>query len=252
MKENLRILLEGVKDGTLGLDAALAELAELPFKDLGFAKVDTHRELRQNYPEAVFCEGKTPEQVRDIVRFLASRTDNILATRASQAAYDAIASVLPDAVYHPLSRMVVVKESGAIVNQGTIVVVTGGTSDLPVAEEAALTARAMGNRVEVISDAGVAGIHRLFASLEQIRRANVVIAVAGMEGALASVIGGLVDRPVVAVPTSIGYGANFHGLAALLSMLNTCSAGVGVVNIDNGFGAGHLASLINEQRSAHP
>lgn len=228
------------------MEEGLEQLKDLPFKDLGFAKVDNHRELRQNHPETVFCQGKTPRQVKEIVGYLAAKSNNILATRASEDAYEAIREVCPGAEYHPLSRLVVVNRQSISKNQGTILVVSAGTSDLPIAEEAALTAEIMGNNVEMLTDVGVAGLHRLLAYIEKLRKANVLIVVAGMEGALASVVGGLVSRPIIAVPTSVGYGANFSGLTALLSMLNSCAAGVGVVNIDNGFGAGRLAAIINE------
>jgi len=249
LQDNLRQLLEGVKEGNIAIEEALQELKDLPYKDLGFAKLDTHRELRQNYPETIYCQGKTPEQVREIMAFLAAKTDNIIGTRASHETYLAVKEVCPDAVYHPLSRMIIVNRKTLPKNSGEIMVISAGTSDLPVAEEAALTAEIMGNKVTMLTDVGVAGIHRLLSQVERIRQANVLIVVAGMEGALASVVGGLVSRPVIAVPTSVGYGANFQGLSALLAMLNSCAPGVGVVNIDNGFGAGRLAAIINEDRS---
>lgn len=248
MNESLRNLLEDIRQGTISVEEGLTSLKDLPFKDLGFAKVDNHRELRQNYPEVVFCQGKTPRQIRDIVAYLATKSCNILASRASREDFQAIREVVPGAEYHELARMVVVNRKAVRINRGTILVVSAGTADLPVAEEAAITAEIMGNKIERLFDVGVAGIHRLLAHNESLRRANVVIVVAGMEGALASVVGGLVSRPVIAVPTSVGYGASFHGLAALLSMLNSCAAGVGVVNIDNGFGAGRLAAIINEDQ----
>jgi hypothetical protein len=244
-EKNLRELLAQVQEGNISIDEAVKELKDLPFKDLGFAKVDFHRELRQSHPEVVFCQGKTPEQIREIVKVLAEKSNNILATRADEVAYQAVKEILPTAQYHKLARIVKVNEHKEITGKGTILVVSAGTADLPVAEEAVITAEAFGNKVERLYDVGVAGLHRLLAHLDKLQQARVVIVVAGMEGALASVVGGLVNVPVIAVPTSVGYGASFNGLAALLAMLNSCAAGVGVVNIDNGFGAARLASLIN-------
>lgn len=243
---DLKTLLKEVKNGTLDIDDAMNSLEDLPFKDLGFAKIDNHRELRVGYPEVIYCEGKTVEQVKKIVEFMLTKNTNILGTRASKEMYLAVKEICDEAVYNELSRTIVVKKREVEKPDTYIAVVTAGTSDLPVAEEAAVTAEILGNRVEVISDVGVAGIHRLFDRLELIRGAKVVIVAAGMEGALASVVGGLVDKPIIAIPTSIGYGANFGGLSALLAMLNSCSSGVSVVNIDNGFGAGYLASMINK------
>jgi len=244
-EKELRKLLEDLKAGNLEIDDAVKELKELPFKDLGFAKVDFHRELRQGHPEVVFCQGKTPEQIKEIVKVLAERSNNILATRANEEAYEAVKEVLPKAQYFKLARIVKVNEQIEITGKGKILVVSAGTADLPVAEEAVITAEAFGNKVERLYDVGVAGIHRLLANIDKLNEARVIIVVAGMEGALASVVGGLVNVPVIAVPTSVGYGASFHGLSALLTMLNSCAAGVGVVNIDNGFGAARLASVIN-------
>ncbi len=246
MRDQLKHMLESVQQGTMSIDEGIEALKELPFLDMGFAKIDMHRELRQNYAEVVFCQGKTPEQIKKIIEYLAQKTNNILATRADAEAYNAIKEVVADAQYHALARIVVINRRPIKKNKGTILVISAGTADIPVAEEAALTAEIMGNTVDRVFDVGVAGIHRLLANLDKLKTANVIIAVAGMEGALPSVIGGLVSRPVIAVPTSVGYGANLHGLAALLGMLNSCAAGVGVVNIDNGFGAGRLAGLINE------
>ena len=245
-EQSLRKLLEEVQKGNITIEEGLNELKELPFKDLGFAKVDLHRELRQKQPEVVFCQGKTPQQIAEIMKVLAERSKNILGTRANHEAYEAIKEIFPEAQYNELAKTVVVNSCQEIKGKGTILVVSAGTADLPVAEEAVVTAEVFGNKVEKIYDVGVAGIHRLFAHLDRIRKANVIIVVAGMEGALASVVGGLVDRPVIAVPTSVGYGANFNGLSALLTMLNSCASGVGVVNIDNGFGAARLASVINQ------
>lgn len=217
--------------------------------DLGFAKLDLQREARCGFPEVVYCAGKTVGQSVQILDVLMDKYDNVIGTRADKAVYDALISRHLAAQYDPLARMVYQHKDKTVVNGDRLIsVITAGTSDIPIAEEAALTAEIMGNRVERIYDVGVAGIHRLLARVDDIRQANVNIVVAGMEGALASVVGGLVDKPVIAVPTSIGYGANFHGLSALLAMLNSCAAGVSVVNIDNGFGAGRLADTMNRLR----
>ena len=217
--------------------------------DLGFAKLDLQRQQRCGFPEVVYCAGKTVNQSVRILDILMEKYDNVIGTRADKAVYDALAGRHPAAQYDELARMVYQHKDKTVVNGDRLIsVITAGTSDIPIAEEAALTAEIMGNRVERIYYVGVAGIHRLLARVDDIRRANVNIVVAGMEGALASVVGGLVDKPVIAVPTSIGYGANFHGLSALLAMLNSCAAGVSVVNIDNGFGAGRLADTMNRLR----
>ena len=255
---HLMKLLRDVADGRITPEDAEKSLQTLPFEDLDFVNIDNHRSLRTGYPEVVFCQGKTTEQVGIIMARLSLSNNAILGTRATREQYNAVCAHLdregaPDAeaVYHEAARIIVVQrpldeeELDAIAKRKTIAVVTAGTADIPVAEEAAITAETLGNVVERIYDVGVAGIHRLFANLEKIRAANVVIVVAGMEGALASVVGGLIDKPVIAVPTSIGYGANLGGLSALLSMLNSCANGVGIVNIDNVFGAGYLASSIN-------
>lgn len=219
------------------------------FEEMGFAKIDCNRAERCGAPEAVFCEGKTPEQVAKIVQKMNEGSHNILATRATAEIFAAVKKLMPEAEYHELARLIVVrKETLTSDPDRFILVMTAGTSDIPVAEEAALTAELMGHRVERVFDVGVAGIHRLFAQQEKIRTANVIVVAAGMEGALASVVGGLVNKPVIALPTSVGYGASFEGLAALLGMLNSCAAGVAVVNIDNGFGAGRLAGMINSMR----
>lgn len=244
--ESLKKLLEGVKNGEVGIDEALGELKKLPFEDLGFAKVDHHRNLRNGFPEVIYSQGKTLEHIKAIVLKLVERDNNIMATRASREVFDAVREVVPDSIYYEAARIVVVKKRDIVTSDKVIAVVTAGTSDIPVAEEAAVTAETMGNMVNRIYDVGVAGIHRLFARTDDLMKANVLIVVAGMEGALASVVGGIVDKPVIAVPTSIGYGASFGGLAPLLTMLNSCASGVGVVNIDNGFGAGYLASMINK------
>jgi NCAIR mutase (PurE)-related protein len=241
-------LLQEVRDGRLEVAEALERLRHLPFEDLGFARVDHHRPLRQGFPEVVFAPGKDLSQIREILKALTARSDHILVTRLSPDQAEILVPEFPAARYHPLSRVLTLSR-GEIPDRGRglIVVITAGTSDIPVAEEAALTARLMGNRVETLYDCGVAGLHRLLAHQALFRRASVFIVVAGMEGALPSVVGGLVDRPVIAVPTSVGYGASFGGLAALLAMLNSCANGVAVVNIDNGFGAGCLAALINRK-----
>jgi pyridinium-3,5-biscarboxylic acid mononucleotide synthase len=243
--DNLRLMLENVKNGQVSVEEAVIELKKLPFEDLGFAKVDHHRNIRNGYPEVIYCQGKTTEQIKTIVAKLIEKDNNIMATRAGIEVYNAIKEVTEDAVFYESARIVVVNKRDVKRSDKVIAVVTAGTSDIPVAEEAAITAETMGNRVERIYDVGVAGIHRLLANTDALQKANVLVVVAGMEGALASVVGGLVDKPVIAVPTSVGYGANFGGLAPLLTMLNSCASGIGVVNIDNGFGAGYLASMIN-------
>ena len=244
--ERLREILDAVARGALDRDAALEAIRHLPFEDLGFAKVDHHRALRNGAPEAIFGPGKTPAQIIAIAAALRASGQSVLVTRLEPGAAAQVTAALPELTYEPGARIAYWRrpdlETGG---RGTIVVAAAGTADLPVAEEAALTAELMGNAVDRVYDVGVAGIHRLFAHHERLRQASVLVVVAGMEGALPSVVGGLVDRPLVAVPTSIGYGASFGGLAALLAMLNSCAAGVTVVNIDNGFGAGVAASLIN-------
>ena len=244
----LKNLLEDIRDGRITPDAGMDLLKDLSYVDLGCAKLDTHRELRVGYPEVIYCPGKSTEQVKTIIRAMGERDANILATRADEALFMEIRQICPDAVYHPLARAVTVRKRAMEIPDSYIAVVTAGTSDLPVAEEAAVTAELFGNRVERIVDVGVAGVHRLFDKLDVIRGARVIIVVAGMEGALPSLVGGLVDKPVIAVPTSVGYGASFQGLSALLSMLNSCAGGVCVVNIDNGFGAGYMAGMINKLR----
>lgn len=244
--DDVKKLLQGVKNGSISVDEGASKLSDLPFKDLGYALIDNHREIRVGYPEVIYCAGKTVSQVKGIVEFMNTKDNNILGTRATEKMYEEVKRVCPNAIYNTLAKTITIKKKEIPITQTYIAVVTAGTSDLPVAEEAAVTAEIFGNKVERINDVGVAGIHRLFSKLDIIRNAKVVIAVAGMEGALASVIGGLVDKPVIAVPTSVGYGANFGGLSALLSMLNSCASGTSVVNIDNGFGAGYLASMINK------
>ena len=243
--ERLYQLLARVKSGDVSIDDALAQLASLPYEELGFAKLDHHRALRRGFPEVVFGPGKTPGQVAEIVERLASRSDKVMVTKVTEECFNAVRSHTPDAEYNPTARAITLNRAKKTAQRRGIMVISGGTADIPVAEEAALTAELMGNEVERSYDVGVAGVHRLLDHLPQLRRAKVIIAVAGMEGALPSVVSGLVSVPIIAVPTSIGYGASFEGLAALLTMLNCCSAGVSVVNIDNGFGAGYLAALIN-------
>lgn len=245
-KEEMKKLLELVKENRVNVEDALEQLEDLPFKDLGFAKIDNHREIRVGYPEVIYCEGKTVEQVREIVQFMISKNNNILGTRATEEMYEVVKEICEEAEYNKLGRTITIKKKEQLLTESYIAIVAAGTSDLPVVEEAAETAKILGNKVEKITDVGVAGIHRLFSKLDIIRGAKVIIVIAGMEGALASVIGGLVDKPVIAVPTSVGYGANFGGVAALLSMLNSCASGVSVVNIDNGFGAAYNASIINK------
>jgi len=245
-KEKIRELLADIRDGKVEIDDALRTLRSLPYEDLGFAKIDTHRDLRKGFPEVILCKGKTIEQITEIVSRISSENDFIMATKASRDVYEAIKRVREDAVYHETARIVLIGRRKRKRAKGVILVVSAGTSDIPIAEEVAVTAETMGNTVERLYDIGVSGVHRLFDSKEKLFSASVIIVVAGMEGALASVVGGLVDKPVIAVPTSGGYGASFDGLAALLSMLNCCAPGVVVVNIDNGFGAGYFASVINQ------
>jgi len=242
----LEDLLKKVKSGKTSLDEAISQLKSLPFEDLGFSRIDHHRSLRKGFPEVIWGEGKTSGQILSIMRQLKRKGQNVLITRLEEKKAKAILKVFPKSQYYPRSRVLTyltlpVKSEG----KGTILVITAGTTDIPVAEEAAITAEIMGNRVETLFDVGVAGIHRLLSERRKLEAARVLIVVAGMEGALPSVVGGLVDRPVIAVPTSVGYGTSFGGITALLAMLNSCASGVAVVNIDNGFGAGYMASLIN-------
>jgi pyridinium-3,5-biscarboxylic acid mononucleotide synthase len=243
--EQLRALLGQVRAGEVEIDAALDRLKHLPFEDLGYAKLDHHRALRHGFTEVIFGKGKTPEQVVGIAVRLLEKSQNLLVTRSTEAVGMELKSKFPEAEYFPLSGAVRIRRNKAMYGKGIIAVVCAGTSDIPVAEEAQVTAEAMGNEVEVINDVGVAGIHRLMAHSDRLMQARVIVVCAGMEGALPSVVGGLVSVPVIAVPTSVGYGASFHGLAALLGMLNSCASNVTVVNIDNGFGGGYVASIIN-------
>ena len=244
-KQEILKLLRDVADGGVSPEEALLQMKEAPFEDLDYAKIDYHRSVRQGAAEVIYGAGKTPEQIVGIVSAMGARgVKNILVTRIGPEAAEQLRAAVP-AEYHPLPRLAVAFPAERE-KRGNIVVATGGTSDIPVAEEAALTAETMGNRVTRLYDVGVAGLHRLLSNMDELMSARCVVAVAGMEGALASVIGGLVDCPVVAVPTSVGYGASFGGLSALLAMLNSCASGCSVVNIDNGFGAGYLASMINQ------
>jgi NCAIR mutase (PurE)-related protein len=245
-KETIEKLLKDVKDGSIAIDEAMRLLKNLPFEDLGFAKIDTHRDLRRGFPEVIFCQGKSTEQIVKIIEKVSHHDDVIMASRATGEIYEAVRQIKPDAEYFETARIILVGKKREIKTQNVIAVISAGTSDIPVAEEAAVTAEILGHPVERIYDIGVAGVHRLLGNREKIFKANVLVVVAGMEGALASVIGGLVDKPLIAVPTSVGYGASFDGLAALLSMLNSCAPGVVTVNIDNGFGAGYFACLINQ------
>ena len=245
IKEWLLSTLYKVKSGQISTEEALRELSVLPYEDLNFVKIDHHRDIRTGFPEVIFGRGKTVEQIVIIAERLAAHSDKILVTHAAPEAYRVVAGKIPDAVYNPVSRTIVVNRQENVVLVPGVAVVTGGTADIPVAEEAAVTAELMGNKVDKIFDVGVAGLHRLLDKLPQLRQAKVLVVVAGMEGALPSVMGGLVQAPIVAVPTSVGYGASFNGLAALLTMLNSCAPGVAVVNIDNGFGAGYMAGMIN-------
>lgn len=244
-QQQLKSLLEQVKSGDVAIDDAIGKLKHMPFEDLGFAMVDHHRALRNGMPEVIFGQGKTPEHILQISQRLLERSPNLLATRVAPEAAEVVVQSLEGAEYYPLSKVLRVWRDKTDQGKGKIAVVCAGTADLPVAEEARLTAEVMGNDVEAITDVGVAGIHRLLANVERLRTARVVIAVAGMEASLATAIGGLVSVPVIGVPTSVGYGSHYNGLASLLSMLNSCASNVSVVNIDNGFGGGYVASLIN-------
>jgi NCAIR mutase (PurE)-related protein len=244
--DRIRDLLEQVRTGTIGVEDAFARLKDLPYEDLGFARVDTHRPLRKGYPEVIFCPGKTTEQIVSIFELMARHEGRVMAARASAEVADAVAKKFPQAVYHPSARIVTLGKPAPVTGKGKVLVISAGTADIPVADEAAVTAETLGSPVERLFDVGVAGIHRLLDRREILFAANVLVVVAGMDGALPSVVGGLVSRPVIAVPTSIGYGASFGGLAALLTMLNSCAPGVTVVNIDNGFGAGYSAHLMNQ------
>ncbi|GAA0223034.1 nickel pincer cofactor biosynthesis protein LarB [Metaclostridioides mangenotii] len=244
---DLKKLLEEVKNDKLDIDSALNELKNLPYEDLGYANVDHHREIRNGYPEVIYCEGKTDDHILGIVDKMYKKDSNVLGTRCREETFLKLKNIYSKAQYDKLSKTLMIqKHHIEDTGKGEILIVSGGTSDIPVADEAYYTAKFMGNKVERIYDVGVAGIHRLLDKKELLDRARVIVAVAGMEGALPSVVGGLVNVPVIAVPTSVGYGANLGGLSALLGMLNSCASGLSVVNIDNGFGAGYLASMINK------
>lgn len=245
MQESYRMLLEQVREGRVSVEQALQRMRRLPYENMGFARVDHHRSLQKGFPEVIYCPGKTIPQIVEIAHQLAVMGTPVLATRASPEVSSALRSAFPRAECHPEARLVVIRGEGSITPEGRIGVVTAGTADLPVAEEAALTAELMGGRVSRLYDVGVAGLHRLIDNLDLLQEARVLVVVAGMEGALPSVVGGLAASPIIAVPTSVGYGAHLGGLAPLLAMLNSCAPGVAVVNIDNGFGAGYLAALIN-------
>lgn len=244
MTVEIKTLLEQVKRGELSVEDAQAQLKDLPYEDLGFAKLDHHRSLRTGFGEVVYCAGKSMEHLVRIYEHFAQRDGNVLGTRSNAEQYEEVRKVLPDIEYDPMSRILMLQRRRPELI-GNVAVCTGGTSDIPVAEEAARTAEYFGSRVNRIYDVGVAGIHRLLSNAPQLREANCIVAVAGMEGALPGVVAGLVDKPVLAVPTSVGYGAHFEGLSPLLTMLNSCAEGIAVVNIDNGFGAGYMATQIN-------
>lgn len=244
-KRELKMLLAKVRSNEIGIEQAVKELEQLPFEDLGYAKIDHHRALRSGFPEVIYCPGKTIEHTAEIFSKLANKSNRVLATRATQEKYLAIKEKVPTVRFNELAKTVSYQKNLINTGIGKILVISAGTADLPVAEEAVETAKIMGNEVECLYDVGVAGIHRLLQNKQKLDEATVIVLVAGMEGALASVVGGLVYKPLIAVPTSVGYGANFQGLSALLAMLTSCASGITVVNIDNGFGAGYAASLIN-------
>lgn len=244
--QEIKFVLEKVKKQEISTEEALSELKDFSFQELEYAKIDFHRELRTGYPEIIYCQGKTIEQIRGIITAMLEKDVEIMATRAVPEVFEAIKDLHPDTMYHKEARIISIKRKKLTIPKTSICVITAGTSDIPVASEAAVTAEFLGNKVEKIFDVGVAGIHRLMNKLDIIKRSRVVIVVAGMEGALASIVGGLIDKPIIAVPTSVGYGANFQGVSALLAMLTSCAGGVTVVNIDNGFGAGYFASMINK------
>lgn len=243
----LREILKKIKNNEIDINEGMDKLKNLPFEDLGYAKVDHHRAIRNGYPEVIYCEGKTLDEIEGIVSNMLENKTNVLATRADKEIYKRLKKITKKAEFYERAGIVVIKQNEVKKSKSKILVVSAGTSDMKVAEEAALTAEVMGSSVERLYDVGVAGIHRLFLNKDKLDSANVIIVVAGMEGALPSVIGGLVDKPVIAVPTSVGYGVNFEGVAPLLTMLNSCASGVGVVNIDNGFGAGYLGTTIIRQ-----
>jgi NCAIR mutase (PurE)-related protein len=244
-RSDITKMLQSVQSGKMDIETALDRLKHMPFEDMSYAHIDHHRQLRHGMPEVIYCEGKTLEQVVGITRRMLKAGSDILATRASERVFKALKKLDKRAVYHPASRAIVIQDTKRTLTYGTILVLTAGTSDIPVAEEAAVTAGSLGSTVQTVYDVGVAGIHRILSKREILDAARVIVVVAGMDGALPSVVGGLVDKPVIAVPTSVGYGAGFQGLAPLLTMLNSCASGIAVMNIDNGFGAGVLAHRIN-------
>ena len=250
--EDVEKLLEAVRKGSLSIPEAMERLRSLPFEDLGYAKIDTHRAIRRGFPEVIYCEGKTLDQIRGIVRKMIDHQTIILGMRADESVFKALEDLPVPVEYVREARAILVGKRPPIRYSGVVLVVSAGTADIPVAEEAAVTAEVMGNCVERLYDVGVAGVHRLLGRKETLFSANVLVVTAGMEGALPSVVGGLVDKPVIAVPTSVGYGASFHGLSALLTMLSSCVPGIAVVNIDNGFGAGYLAGMINRLSGEKP
>lgn len=246
-EQKIKSIMRGVANKKLDICDAVKKLKFMPFEDLGFAKIDHHRALRKGFPEVVFCQNKTVQQASAIIKKLADNNADVIATRAAEEMFREVKKYVKNASYNKISKTIIIKKSeNKLFKKGKILVLSAGTSDIPVAEEAAVVAEAMGNKVERLYDAGVAGIHRLLSNKEKLSGASVIIVVAGMDGALPSVVSGLVDKPVIAVPTSVGYGASFRGIAPLLTMLNSCSPGVVVVNIDNGFGAGYFASIINK------
>jgi len=242
----MKKILQDFKSGKIKMKEVLNKIKSLPFEDLDFVKVDTHRVIRKGFSEVIFCQGKTIIQIMKIIEIMSKQNHNILATKANKKIYEEVKKIYKNAEYNESAKTIVIKKEKIKLKKGKILILSAGTADIPVAEEAAVTAQIMGNTIDKIYDVGVAGIHRLLKNKEKIFKANVIIVVAGMDGALASVVGGLVSRPVIAVPTSIGYGTSFKGISPLLTMLNSCSPGVVVVNIDNGFGAGYFASLINK------
>jgi NCAIR mutase (PurE)-related protein len=245
VKTEIEEILEKVSKGDLSPAKAFLKIKDYPYEDLGFAKVDHHREARKGFPEIIYGLGKTPDQIIRIAQQIVKRKHNLLVTRVGPAVYQGLKRKIPKCLYNPLGRIAYLQQKPPLPGKGKIAILTAGTSDIPVAEEAYITCAMLGNDVDRVYDVGVAGLHRLFGEMEKIRTARIIIAVAGMEGALPSVVAGMVNVPIIAVPTSVGYGASFQGISALLAMLNSCPGGVAVVNIDNGFGAGHLASLIN-------
>jgi pyridinium-3,5-biscarboxylic acid mononucleotide synthase len=245
-EDQLRKILGDIKKGDLNIEDALGQFKDFEYKELDFAKIDNHRQLRTGYPEVIFGQNKTSEQIEGIVKYMLTKDNNILVTRVASDVFEKIKKIAPKAEYHAMPRMISIRNKTEKKPETHIAVVSAGTSDMSVSEEAAVTAELFDNDVKRYYDVGVAGIHRFYDKLSEIRRARVIVVVAGMEGALPSIVGGMVDKPVIAVPTSVGYGANFSGLSALLGMLTSCASGISVVNIDNGFGAGYLASMINK------